>query len=61
MIMPFLYNLPVTNECEPNPCQNGATCYDGFESYNCTCAPGYTGDNCQTSNKYFAFVLLPVS
>ncbi|XP_031554737.1 protein eyes shut homolog isoform X4 [Actinia tenebrosa] len=34
-----------------NPCQNGATCIDkksGLQDdYNCTCAPGYVGKNCE--------------
>ena len=36
------------NECESNPCHNGATCTDGPDSYNCTCALGFSGSNCET-------------
>ena len=27
---------------------NGATCNDEVNGFNCTCAPGYEGDRCQT-------------
>ena len=33
------------NKCNSNPCQNGGTCLD---SGICLCAPGYTGDRCQS-------------
>jgi len=34
------------NDCEVNPCMNGATCIDGVANYTCTCPPGYSGRNC---------------
>ena len=34
------------NECQPNSCLNEATCMDGINQYDCTCADGYTGENC---------------
>ncbi|XP_072031584.1 uncharacterized protein [Amphiura filiformis] len=37
----------IDDECVSNPCQNGATCTDGDNSYNCTCAPGFRGENCE--------------
>lgn len=33
------------NECMPRPCQNGATCVDLLDSYQCICPLGYQG-NC---------------
>lgn len=36
------------NECDPNPCENGASCDDLLNDYQCSCLPGYTGTNCQT-------------
>ncbi len=36
------------NECQSNPCENGAICNDMIDQYNCTCIPGYTGINCET-------------
>ena len=38
--------------CHPNPCLNGGTCIGGMDSYNCTCATGFAGNNCTISNKY---------
>ena len=34
------------NECASNPCKNGGTCYDGINSYTCTCRSGWEGQNC---------------
>lgn len=34
------------DECESDPCQNGATCVDQVASYNCQCAPGFRGSEC---------------
>lgn len=36
------------NECEPNPCVNGASCMDGLGSYTCRCLPGFNGTRCET-------------
>jgi Notch-like protein len=35
------------NDCASSPCQNGATCADGVNSYSCACTAGYSGDNCE--------------
>lgn len=34
--------------CMGSPCQNGGTCTDALINYTCTCAPGWTGTNCET-------------
>ena len=34
------------DECRSFPCQNGATCVDGMNSYQCMCASGWTGLRC---------------
>ena len=36
------------NECSSDPCLNGASCTDLVSGYECTCAGGYEGDNCET-------------
>lgn len=35
--------------CDSNPCRNAGTCtVSGTgNTYTCTCAPGYTGNNCE--------------
>ena len=38
-----------TDECSPNPCDNGGNCTDGDNSYSCECASGYTGTDCGTN------------
>ena len=35
------------NECEPNPCQNEATCTDLIGTYLCNCTEDYTGNDCE--------------
>ncbi|XP_038052394.1 fibropellin-1-like [Patiria miniata] len=36
------------NQCESNPCLNGATCIDLQNAYQCVCAAGYEGTGCET-------------
>lgn len=36
------------DECESNPCLNGATCKDEVGSYTCRCPPGFNGTRCET-------------
>ena len=36
------------DECHNNPCQNGASCLNGENRYDCTCKPGFSGINCET-------------
>ena len=36
------------DECAPSPCQNGGVCADQVNSYQCNCATGYIGTNCET-------------
>lgn len=35
------------NECISNPCQNGGQCRDQVGTYECRCAPGFLGRNCE--------------
>ena len=43
------------NDCASLPCDNGATCMDLIDSYQCNCIPGYTDSNCRTG--YLRFLL----
>ncbi|NWV16686.1 PGCA protein, partial [Origma solitaria] len=36
-----------TDVCHSSPCQNGATCIDGIDSFKCFCLPSYGGDLCE--------------
>ena len=44
----FFYSISDVNECDPDPCLNGAVCVDGINGYTCICPAGYTGVNCET-------------
>ena len=46
-ILPYFLDI---DECESSPCQNGGACEDGINSYTCSCAPGYTGNDCETGD-----------
>nr|DBA23422.1 TPA: hypothetical protein GDO54_014336 [Pyxicephalus adspersus] len=41
--------LQITNidECQSNPCRNGAACVDGINSFTCICLPSYSGALCE--------------
>ena len=39
------------DECASSPCQNGGTCMDQVNSYQCQCLPGYTDLQCQTGKR----------
>ena len=34
-------------ECESDPCQNGGTCDDQINKYECKCPSEYEGDHCE--------------
>ena len=35
------------DECETDPCLNGATCIDGIAMYTCECREGFNGAQCE--------------
>ena len=41
------YTFIEINECDSNPCNNGAACKDLKDNYECICKPGYSGRNCE--------------
>ncbi|RWS11455.1 cubilin-like protein, partial [Dinothrombium tinctorium] len=42
-----LKRLLSQNECESNPCKNGATCIDTYNSFVCRCPSGWQGPTCE--------------
>ena len=50
ILLCFLILILLTDidDCSPDPCQNGAACTDGVNTYTCVCLAGYTGMNCET-------------
>ena len=38
------------NECDPDPCQNGASCRQGLATFECICPPGFQGTLCEEGN-----------
>lgn len=36
------------NDCESSPCRNGGTCIDKINAYQCICADGWEGHNCES-------------
>lgn len=37
------------DECEVQPCQNGATCRDHVATYTCECMAGFQGQDCEVN------------
>ena len=50
MYMKYLIFTDI-DDCVSNLCQNGASCNDGIEYYDCICNPGYTGTYCELGKK----------
>lgn len=44
---------PDIAECASNPCQNGATCSDLENGFQCSCSFGYKGRFCEEGNILF--------
>lgn len=53
-----LYALSDNDECISTPCENGGTCVDGINDYQCACVAGYTGFNCKTG-EYSCVLISP--
>ena len=53
----YYYYFIDTDDCNPNPCQNGGSCTDRVNGYRCACEAGYEGATCATSELYFLSLL----
>uniref|UniRef100_A0A8B9QLT0 Coagulation factor IX n=1 Tax=Apteryx owenii TaxID=8824 RepID=A0A8B9QLT0_APTOW len=45
------------DQCDPNPCKNGAICKDAVSSYVCWCPAGYEGRNCEIGTAFMVSFL----
>ena len=41
------------DDCSPNPCLNGAKCFDELNAFSCACAQGFEGKRCETSMLFY--------
>ena len=54
-------------DCASNPCRNGATCYDRYYGFSCSCRSGFTGSRCEVGesntscSSMFSFPVISVS
>ena len=51
---PISFTIVDIDECESNPCKNGAQCVDKIRSVACICPHGFLGKHCETkeNSKY---------
>ena len=42
-----IWNVSEINYCGSNPCNNGGSCKNNADGYQCLCPIGYTGANCE--------------
>ncbi|ELW47230.1 Protein delta like protein 1 [Tupaia chinensis] len=48
LLLAFGHRTPDVRACTSTPCANNGTCVElGHGSYECSCAPGYSGRDCQ--------------
>lgn len=43
------------NECDSDPCFNGATCNDLIDGFSCSCLPGFKGKSNFINGRIFFF------
>lgn len=50
----ILISLTGINECTSGPCQNGGTCLDLINMFECQCVPGFTGNQCEIGSLFLS-------
>ena len=45
-----ILSLTDIDDCASHPCKNNGTCSDRVNGFNCSCAPGFNGVQCETGN-----------
>ena len=48
--LPYLLKTDI-DDCAGRPCKNNGTCTDRVDGFNCSCAPGFNGPQCETGNR----------
>ena len=48
-ILSILSSKTDIDDCASHPCKNNGTCTDRVNGFNCSCAPGFNGIQCETS------------
>ncbi|ROL54095.1 Versican core protein [Anabarilius grahami] len=54
-VVSLMVDLQEIDECQSNPCRNGATCIDGLNSFSCVCLPSYSGALCEQDTEVCDF------
>ena len=53
IILHFIFSFETCtdiDECASQPCKNNGICTDQVNGFNCSCAPGFNGAQCETGN-----------
>ena len=50
LIVSLLSSKTDIDDCASHPCKNNGTCTDQVNGFNCSCAPGFNGVQCETGN-----------
>ena len=50
LILSILSSKTDIDNCASHPCKNNGTCTDRVNGFNCSCAPGFNGSQCETGN-----------
>ena len=50
IVLPYLLKTDI-DDCADHPCKNNGTCADRVNGFNCSCALGFNGTQCETGNR----------